>query len=612
MSSNFIPDEIIDSIRHHYDITDFIGQYVQLKKSGHNYFGLCPFHSEKTPSFSVSPDKQIYYCFGCGSGGDVIRFVMNIEGLDFVEAVSYLAKDSGLDIPQIDNFTAPEIKDQQRVSILEAYSLASKFYHYLLLETEQGQPALQYLSKRGFNREHIETFNLGYSPSSSDTVANFLLKRGFNLEVLKEAGLVAQTDDGRNYDHFRNRIIFPIADIQGKVIAFGGRVLDDRHPKYLNSQETKIFNKSGVLYNLHLAKKEIRKNGRVILFEGYVDTIAAWKAGVNYGVASLGTSLTEQQANILRRYANEILICYDSDTAGQQATLRAIEILSKTGCKIKVVLLPQGYDPDDYLSEYGADSFQKDIIDQAVSVTNFKLTHIRKEFNLKDDTKRLDYLRKALEIISDLKHEVERDHYLKLLSEEFQISINSLKSDFNQICKEKTNKKALTRDKLSTEWNNIIKNGNDFGKDNSLLPAYYNSEKILIYLMMKSSEITEKVSNEIGSEFHVEDFAVLAAYLYSYYGKGNIPEINRFISSIDDDKYRQIATKIAMLEINEDVSQNELDDYIMQVKNHDIDIQVKSKREEQIKAERSNNIAKSVELGLEIINLRILRKKGRS
>ncbi len=608
MSSKFIPDEVIDKIRHHYDITDLIGQYVQLKKRGRNYFGLCPFHSEKTPSFSVSPDKQIYYCFGCGAGGDVIRFIMNIEGFDFIEAVSYLAKESGIDLPEMDKYFTTEPKDQLRESMLEAYSLTSKLYHYLLLETKQGEKAVQYLAKRGFSREDIEIFNIGYSPIEAETLNSFLTKRGFPLNLQEQAGLISKSEDGRIYDRFRDRVIFPIADIQGRVVAFGGRVMDAGQPKYLNSSETKIYNKGNILYNLNLAKKEIRKSGRAILFEGYIDTIAAWKAGINYGVASLGTALTEQQALILNRYADEVYISYDSDTAGQQATLRAIEVLTKVGCKIKVVQLPKGYDPDDYLSEFGYELFKNDIIDQALTTTNFKLNYIKKDYNFKDETARLEYLNKALEIISDLNHAVEQEHYLKTLADEFQVSFNSLKSDFNQIYRAKRNKSNHGRDKLTTGHNNIS-SGNEYGKQKMLYPAYYYAERNLIYLMMRSTEITKRVYDEIGSAFHVDDFVVLTSYLYSYFNKGYNPEINKFISYIEDEKYSKIATRIAMIDINEDITQKELNDYIMKVKGYEIDLELKRKRNEQIKAEGNNDIEESIKIGQEIINILNQQKK---
>lgn len=604
MASDFIADEIIDSIKRNFDIVDFIGRYVPLKKSGRNFLGLCPFHSEKTPSFSVSPEKQIYHCFGCGAGGDLIRFLMDIDSLTFQEAVIYLANDAGVNVPQFKEHYSNDPKDQLKSKMLQAYDLTSKLYHYLLLETEHGQSAMNYLLKRGFTRELIETFNIGYSPPSWDTLKNFLLKRGFTQEILEQAGLIIKKDDGRTYDRFRNRVMFPISDKQGKVIAFGGRVLDDSLPKYMNSPETLIFSKSKIIYNLDLAAKEIRKKRQAILFEGYVDTISVWKAGIQNGIATLGTSLTDDQAKILKRYADEVLISYDSDQAGQQATYRAIDVLQKIGFQLKVVQIPQGLDPDDYISKFGSESFKQDILSSTITGTAFKLQFTRKDYNLKDHTELMKYLTNAIEVISDLHHAIEREHYLKSLSEEFQISYNSLKNDLNQIYLEKRKKKVKSRDNLTVKWNNNINNGNHVGRLKTLYPAYYNAEKNLIYLMMKDREIAKKVQQDIGSEFHVEDFAVLAAYLYSFYGNGNNSDLNRFISSIEDQHYMKLATQLAMLEINEDVSEHELNDYIMQVKKYNLNLEIKKKREAQLKAERNNDFAKSVQIGLEIIELR--------
>ncbi|OEF99736.1 DNA primase [Vulcanibacillus modesticaldus] len=611
MSSKLIPDEYIERIRRHFDIVDVVGQFVPLKKSGRNFFGLCPFHSEKTPSFSVSPDKQIYHCFGCGAGGDVIRFIMDIESLDFREAVKYLANEAGMNIPQLDDTTSENVQDSYRNKVFQLYDLTTKLYHYLLLETEHGKNALNYLIKRGFSRDIIEKFNIGYSPSAWDTLQNFLTKRGFSLELIKQAGLVIETDEGRTYDRFRNRIIFPIFDAQGRVIAFGGRVLDDGHPKYLNSPETNIFNKSRTLYNLHLAKQEIRKRRQAILFEGYIDTISAWKAGVYNGVATLGTSLTVEQAKIIKRYADEVVISYDSDLAGQQATYRAIDILLPVGLSVKIAQIPQGLDPDDYIDKYGAESFKSNILGNSITATAFKLQYIRKDFNLKDEAGRLQYLTSALSIISELNHAIEREHYLKGLAEEFNLSFPSLKSDLDQIYYNKRNKKEYTKDNLTNEWNNIINNGNHVGRHKTLHPAYYNAEKYLIYLMMNSREIAEKVRQEIGSDFHVEDFSVLAAYLYSYYGKDYDSNISHFISTIEDKKYMQLATELALLEINENVTEEELNDYIFQVKKHFLELEIRKKQKEQLIAERNNDFAKSLQIGKEIIELRNRLKWGK-
>ena len=432
MPLNLISEEILEAIRNHYDIVDVIGQHVALRKSGRNYTGLCPFHSEKTPSFSVSQDKQFYHCFGCGVGGDVIKFVMDFESLDFKEAVLQLANGAGLNVPT-DNQLPLDPNERLKNSILQAYELTNKLYQYLLLETEQGKEALNYLQKRGFSRALIETFNIGFSPKGWDNLKSFLVKRGFSLELLEQAGLIGKSDEGRTFDSFRNRIMFPIADAQGRVVAFGGRVLDDSLPKYLNSPESLIFNKSRTLYNLHLAKKEIRKKRQAILFEGYVDTISVWRAGVHNGIATLGTSLTEEQAKLLRRYTEEVSICYDADLAGQKATYKAIQTLQQAGCKVKVLQLPPGQDPDDFISERGVEAFTKEVLPSYITATAFKLQFLRKDFSLNDESERIKYITKALEIIADLDQAIERETYLKGLAEEFQLSLQSLKNDLKNI-----------------------------------------------------------------------------------------------------------------------------------------------------------------------------------
>ena len=602
--SPLFSDDVLDNIRQRFDIVDIVGKYVTLRKSGRNFLGLCPFHSEKTPSFSVSSEKQIFHCFGCGVGGDVIRFMMEIESLNFQEAVTQLANDGGINLPDANKYQFQfDPKEKQKNEIIQIYELTAKFYHYLLLETGHGKKAYNYLLKRGFSGDIIETFNIGYSPTARDTLKNFLKKRGFNEDVIEKAGLIINTDDN-SYDRFRNRIMFPIIDSRGRTIAFGGRVMDDSQPKYLNSPETIIFNKSKILYNFFLAKKEIRKKRQAILLEGYIDTISLWRAEIYYGVATLGTSLSDEQAKMLSRETDEIIICYDSDSAGQQATFRAIDVLQKTGSGVKILELPDGLDPDDYINKFGSESFKKHLQTSTKTGTAFKLHFLRKKHDLNDENDKMNYLRSALGVISDLQHAIEREHYLKGLSDDFKISLDSLKNDFKQIYYERRKKKEKSRDNLTGKWNNIINNGNHVGVSKKLFPAYYNAEKNLISLMLRNKKISEKVQENIGSDFHVEDFAVLAAYIYSYYGKGYDSDIARLISGIDDQKYVKLATELAMLEINETASDKELNDYILQVKNYNLDLEIKRKKEEQIKAERNKDFVSSAEIGLEIIKLR--------
>lgn len=598
MSNRFIPDSVIDDIRKHFDIVDVVGQHVKLKRSGRNYFGLCPFHSEKSPSFSVAPDKQIYYCFGCGAGGNVINFVMNIEGYEFVDAIKHLANEAGIALPEIAGSSPAVAEDEETVKMREAHDLAAKLYHYILTETTQGREAMTYLTERGFTRDEIVTFQIGYAPDSYETLFSFLNKRGYKNDLLVACGLASENDEGRVYDRFRNRIIFPINDLQGRVVGLGGRIIGSGEPKYLNSPESKIFNKGKMLYNLNLAKKSIRKGNRAILFEGYIDTIAAYRAGVEYGVASLGTALTNQQALLLKRFADQVYICYDSDNAGKLATLRAIEVLTKNGLKTMIATLPTGQDPDDYIKEHGAESFNNEIIGQAVSTTTFRLTQARGAYNLKNESGRLDYIKQALTIIAELNHAVEQEHYLQELAGEFKISLDSLKRDFQRVRKQQDNRVGTP----------IGERGRyEIGatsKQQVLYPAYYNAERNLIYLMMRSAEISRRVELELGAGFHMEEFATLAASIYSYYEQGYQAEVDRFIAYLEDEDLRQLATKIAMGDINEEITEQELNDYLRKIKDHGIQQEIEKKRAAQLKAERNNEIEESLRLGQEIIELR--------
>lgn len=598
MTNRFIPDSVIDEIRKHFDIVDVVGQHVKLKRSGRNYFGLCPFHSEKSPSFSVAPDKQIYYCFGCGAGGNVINFVMNIEGYEFVDAIKHLANEAGIALPEIAGSGPAVAEDEETVKMREAHDLAAKLYHYILTETTQGREAMTYLTERGFTRDEIVTFQIGYAPDSFETLFSFLNKRGYQNDLLVACGLASENDEGRVYDRFRNRIIFPITDLQGRVVGLGGRIIGSGEPKYLNSPESKIFNKGRMLYNLNLAKKSIRKGNRAILFEGYIDTIAAYRAGVEYGVASLGTALTNQQALLLKRFTDQVYICYDSDNAGKLATLRAIEVLTKNGLKTMIAILPTGQDPDDYITEHGAESFNNEIIGQAVSTTTFRLTQARGAYNLKSESGRLDYIKQALIIIAELNHAVEQEHYLQELAGEFKISLESLKRDFQRVNKQQNKREgrpAVERGRYELGPTN---------KQQILYPAYYNAEKNLIYLMMRSAEISRRVERELGTDFHMEEFATLAASLYSYYEQGYQAEVDRFIAYLEDDNVRQLATKIAMGDINEEITERELNDYLRKIKDHGIQQEIDKKRAAQLKAERNNEIEESLRLGQEIIELR--------
>jgi len=353
------PEQIIEEVRLRNDIVEVVSGYVKLEKKGRSYWGLCPFHNEKTPSFSVEPNKQFFYCFGCNKGGSVIHFIMNIENLEFVEALKFLADRAGIALPETEDPQERE-KAEQRKVILEINRQAARFY-FRSLAGKDGLKAQNYLKKRGLLAKTIKQFGLGYAPAEWDGLTRELLKQHFPADLLIKSGLSIRAKSGELVDRFRDRIMFPIFDIRGNIVGFGGRVLDGSMPKYMNSPDTPVYNKSRELYGLNYARMSPSK--RLLIVEGYMDVISLHQAGIDFAVASLGTALTRMQAWILKKYSEEVIIAYDSDSAGQAATMRGLDILEETGCNVKVLILPEGKDPDEYIRIHGPDKF-KNLIDR--------------------------------------------------------------------------------------------------------------------------------------------------------------------------------------------------------------------------------------------------------
>ncbi|RXT14849.1 DNA primase [Ammoniphilus sp. CFH 90114] len=597
-----IPEELIDQIRTSINIVDFIGQYVHLRKSGRSYMGLCPFHGEKTPSFSVLEDKQIFHCFGCGAGGNVFSFVMKIENILFPEAIQLLADRAGISLPHDHADDADESEEQrERRKMYDAYELVSRLYNHLLFQTPHGNQAKEYFEKRNIDHATAVEFQLGFAPESWDFVTQFLVKRGYDLALMQKAGLLSRREyDKKPFDLFRNRLMFPIADSQGRIIAFGGRMIGEGQPKYLNSPEHPLFNKSNILFNLHRARNEIRKKRQAILFEGYMDVIAAWQAGIKNGVASLGTSFTESQAKIIKRNADHVLLCYDSDHAGIEAAMKASEVLLHAECQVRIVTLEDGLDPDDYIKKYGAEAFQRQVIN-AISVTAFKMQNLRRHYDLSDEVQRLQYINTVLEQISSLTNAVERDHYLRTLAEEFDYSLDALKQEQRKVYFQQ--KRAGGRDKLAKKWNNSINNGVHLPVKN-LLPAHYNAEKKLIVLMLHNETWAEEILAKVGGNFNVEEFAALAAHLYNYYMMGNAADPSKFISGLEDERLIEAASKLAVEEIPEELMSRELSDYIQQVLNYPILLQMEELKNEQRRLEREGDSLKAAQIGIQILQLR--------
>ncbi len=398
------PAAFLDELAARNPIEDVVGQYVALTRRGSNLFGLCPFHSEKTASFSVAPDKNIYYCFGCHKGGGPVNFIMEVEGLDFPDAVRFLAKKSGMEVPEEEGRESTYRKQERLRALCKD---AARFFHEQL-EGPKGQPGRDYINKRGFSRSIVTKFGLGYAPDGWSNLMDAMIKKGYTKEELLEATLVVKSQKGSLYDRFRNRLMFPIIDVRGNIIGFGGRVLDDSKPKYLNSSESIIFNKRKNLYSLNFAKKS--QQGRIILTEGYVDTMTLYQYGFDCAVASLGTALTEEQVNLLAKYTKQVVLTYDGDAAGQDATRRAIPMLEKAGLQVKILRMQGAKDPDEFLKKYGADRF-KVLLEQSENQAEYRLTSLQNRYDLSVDEQKVAFLKEAAELISTFPNAVSREVY---------------------------------------------------------------------------------------------------------------------------------------------------------------------------------------------------------
>jgi DNA primase len=428
------PEELIEEIRLRNDIVDVVSSYVKLERKGRRYFGLCPFHNEKSPSFSVEPAKQFFYCFGCNKGGTVIQFIMNIEHLDFLEALKYLADRAGISLPEPEDSEEKE-KARARKDVMNLNKEAARFY-YSVLAGSSGVGAQGYLKRRGLTEKTIRQFGLGLSPTGWSELSEMLLAKGASKELLLLSGLSLKSKNGELIDRFRSRVMFPIFDIRGNIIGFGGRVMDNSQPKYMNSPDTPVYNKSRELYGLNYARQS--KSRKLLMVEGYMDVISLHQAGIDFAVASLGTALTQMQAWILKRYADEVIIAYDSDSAGQAATLRGLEILEKAGCQVRVLLIPEGKDPDEYVRNNGPEKF-KNLIGGAISLIDYKISVQKNMHNLDTIDDKLKLLNGIADILAAHENSIERELYTKSYAGRYGISIDSLQ---NEVLKRMKKKKS--------------------------------------------------------------------------------------------------------------------------------------------------------------------------
>ncbi|CCQ96086.1 DNA primase [[Clostridium] ultunense Esp] len=558
-----IPEEIIEKVRLAHDIVDVVSQYVSLRKSGKRYMGLCPFHSEKTPSFTVVPDKQFFYCFGCHAGGDVVKFIMEIEGFSYVESIQYLAEKAGIALPEMETRVQSE-EDLKKERMREAHLLATKYYHHVLNHTRTGETAREYLKGRGLDFNTIRTFQIGYAPGK-DYLTRFLTKKGFDPDEMVEAGLLIKSEKGNLYrDRFADRILFPIEDLKGQVVGFSGRTLGDGKPKYLNTPETPLFRKSSILFNFHRAKKSIRSSGQVILMEGHMDVITAYQAGIENVIASQGTSFTEEMARFLRRYVEQVTICYDGDEAGQDSTSRAATILEEHGLSVRVALLREGKDPDEYIRHYGGDRFRVEILKTSVPFITFRLDRLKRGLNLQDPQIRSKYVEKALAEISMLSSAIEREEYLNALGNEFQIPLEVLRKELEKIVR-KNLRDEKRRDMSVNKWNNKM-DISISSSEKRLKPAFVNAERKLLGLMIKHPEIIPRVMNDLGGAFNEEAHVVIAAEIYAGYLDGEKYLPTAILHRLGNPELQSLLTEIIMEEMDEPISDKGLSDLIEVIK----------------------------------------------
>ena len=480
------PEELIEEIRMSNDILDVVGEYVKLERKGKNYFGICPFHREKTASFSVDNTKQMYYCFGCGKGGSVIQFVMETENLEYIEAIKFLAERARITLPE-----GESEEDKKRAlkiqEIIKINTEAARFYHEQLNSTKSSDAKL-YLKKRKVSEGIVKKFGLGYSANEWDLLYKYLKSKNFSDDDLADSGLVLAKKGGNGYyDRFRGRLMFPIFDLRGNVIGFGGRVLDDSLPKYMNSPETLVYNKRRNLYALNFAKSSPEK--RIIVVEGYMDVISLYQFGIINTVASLGTALTESQGRLLKKYAEEIIISYDADTAGQAATMRGLNLLNDIGCNVKVLSIPKGKDPDDFIKANGAEAF-RGLVDNALTLVEYKIKMLKAEIDTSAIEGKISFLNKTADILAKIDNSVEQEMYIKKISKDYDISQESMFAEVIKRIKPKHNYKPTMKVERSKVKN--IKNKKQ-NEDNNLV--YF--ERIVLSLLSMDNSLYRKIEDRI-------------------------------------------------------------------------------------------------------------------
>ena len=575
-------DELIEEIRSSNDIVDTVSQYVQLKRKGRNFFGLCPFHKEKSPSFSVSPDKQIFHCFGCGVGGNVIHFISKIENLDFKDTIEYLADRAGIELPKTEN----EQFNQRQILKDKVYKIneeTARFYHENLYKPT-AKEAQNYVKERKLNNATLKSFLIGYSGTYNELYKH-LRSKGFSDNEILASSLVNKNDRGQFIDRFRRRLMIPILDVRGKVIAFGGRVLDNSLPKYINSPENIVYSKGRNLFGLNVAKKGDLK--KVVIVEGYMDAISLYQRGITNVVASLGTALTESQGRLLRKYAEQIIISYDSDSAGQAATLRGLEILRNLGCDVRILQMEGAKDPDEYVIKYGTGRFNL-LIDNAISLVEFKVKVLKNKFDLDNTNDKIKFLQEIAKVLSEVESQIELEIYVEKIANEYSISKEAIYSEINKIKYANTSKQK--------EPENVIRRAKPV-KVSKVDDSVIKKENVVIYLLLNyPEESTEKIRNNLlETDFKYETNKKIINKLYELIDKKEKISSEVLNYFADDD---EITSHMTML-MADDYEIGDVDKCIDDIINSYNKERLIDRRNDIIQSLESNELTKEEKASLE-------------
>lgn len=572
----YYSDDLIEEIRSRNDIVDVISSYVKLKKQGATYFGLCPFHNEKSPSFSVTPGKQMYYCFGCGEGGNVYSFIMKYENYSFVEAVKMLADRAGITLPEAEYSEEERKRADLRANLLEINKKAAMYFHHQL-KSEKGKIGLKYFNERGLDNETIVRFGLGYSTKTSNALYQYMKTFGYSDDILKESGLFSFSEKG-TYDKFWNRVMFPILDINSRVIGFGGRVMGEGEPKYLNSPETKIFEKSRNLYGMNFAR--ISRKPYLLICEGYMDVIALHRAGFTNAVAALGTAFTDQHAMLIKRYVKEVVLTFDSDGAGRKAALRAIPILKRAGIAMKVLDMTPYKDPDEFIKNLGADEYQKRI-DNAMNSFIFEIKMMREQYDLDDPHAKAEFYNNVANKLLEFPDELERNVYIEAVSKEFMIPFESLDKMVKKLALSYSGEGYTDRyneNEVNEEIERDLKKSKKHLED-----GVKQAQKILLTWLIEDENIYGKIKDIISEKDFVEPlYYMVAKMLFEQLESGAINPAKILNQFTEEDEHRE-AAELFNTSLREEMSSQEkekaLNDTVYKVKKNSLDYASRNAKE---------------------------------